>query len=439
MVNGTQIVKGNETVLVPELSDAGSYHFSLRFYGFETNFYHTEYGTGFPMRIEYSMLVTTIGCRFRNETTDQWEGTGCKVSPKSTLAETVCLCNHLTMFATDAFVPPNSINFDTVFSKPIHSSGIVLSTVIFLWLILFVAMMYARLADIKDRKKWVTSSLPDDNPYHQYKYEITVYTGTARKAGTRSRIAFLLCGQDGDTGVRIFDHRKDVFKAGSVNKFLMSTPRDLGPLTHMRIWHDNSGQWEHASWFLGRVKVHDLQTEQISQFLCNGWLAVEDPAGTDRVLPVASPDELTSLGHLFRTSVRHVLTDKHLWYSILSRPTRSTFSRVERIACGMSMLFSAMVASAMWYRSDDNAEGQNGLKIGPFSFTVTSLYVSFMTTLTVFPINFVIIRLFRKTRRNNAVAPDDVEEEEEPTAYATAHHDGRSVPDRGVRHRLFQP
>ncbi|KAI8497393.1 hypothetical protein Bbelb_246990, partial [Branchiostoma belcheri] len=263
LVNGTQIVKGNETVLVPELSDIGSYHFSLRFYGFETNFYHTEYGTGYPMRIEYSILVTTIGCRFRNETTDQWEGGGCKVSPKSTLTETVCLCNHLTMFATDAFVPPNSINFDTVFSKPIHSSGIVLSTVIFLWLILFVAMMYARLADIKDRKKWVTSSLPDDNPHDQYKYEITVYTGTARKAGTRSRIAFLLCGQDADTGVRIFDHRKDIFKAGSVKKFLMSTPRDLGPLTHMRIWHDNSGQWEHASWFLGRVKVHDLQTEQM--------------------------------------------------------------------------------------------------------------------------------------------------------------------------------
>ncbi|XP_066269369.1 polycystin-1-like protein 2 [Branchiostoma lanceolatum] len=416
LVNGTQVVKGNETVLVPDLAEIGSYHFALRFYGYDSEyeFYGTEYGTTFPMRIEYSMLVTTIGCRFRNETTDQWEDRGCKVSPKSTLTETVCLCNHLTMFATDAFVPPNSINFATVFSKPIHSSGIVLSTVIFLWLVLFVAMLYARLEDIKDRKKWVTSSLPDDNPHDQFKYEITVYTGTARKAGTRSKIAFLLCGENADTGVRIFDDKKDLFKAGSVNKFLMSTPRDLGSLTHMRIWHDNSGKWEHASWFLGRVKVHDLRTEQMSQFLCNGWLAVEDPEGIDRVIPVASPDELTSLGHLFRTSVRHVLTDKHLWYSILSRPTRSTFSRVERIMCGLSMLFSAMVASAMWYRPSDGAGGQNALRIGPVTLSVTTLYISFMTTLTVFPINFIIVRLFRKTRRNlNAVVPDDDEEEEE--------------------------
>ncbi|XP_078585401.1 polycystin-1-like protein 2 isoform X2 [Branchiostoma floridae x Branchiostoma japonicum] len=415
LVNGTQIVKGNQTVLVPELSETGSYHFALRFYGYESEyeFYNVEYGTGFPMKIEYNMLVTTIGCRFRNETTEQWEGGGCKVSPKSSLTETVCLCNHLTMFATDAFVPPNSINFATVFSKPLHTSGIVLSTVIFLWLILFVAMLYARLEDIKDRKKWVTSSLPDDNPHDQFKYEITVYTGTARKAGTRSKVAFLLCGEKTDTGVRIFDDRKDLFKAGSVNKFLMSTPRDLGTLTHMRIWHDNSGKWEQASWFLQRVKVHDLQTEQISQFLCNGWLAVEDPEGIDRVIPVASPDELTSLGHLFRTSVRHVLTDKHLWYSILSRPTRSTFSRVERIMCGLSMLFSAMVASAMWYRSDDSAGGQNALRIGPLTFTVTTLYISFMTTLTVFPINFIIVRLFRKTRRNdlNVVVPDDDDEQ----------------------------
>ena len=49
---------------------------------------------------------------------------------------------------------------------------------------------------------------------------------------------------------------------GSVNNYVLSVPRALGPLIYMRIWHDNSGPGDHADWFLDRVVITDLHTDK---------------------------------------------------------------------------------------------------------------------------------------------------------------------------------
>ena len=71
---------------------------------------------------------------------------------------------------------------------------------------------------------------------------------------------------------------------GSVDTFLLTTPYILGPLPYIRIWHDNSG----GSWFLSRVMVIDLQTDEHYYFICNRWLAVDEDDGqvwaTNRIL-----------------------------------------------------------------------------------------------------------------------------------------------------------
>ena len=47
------------------------------------------------------------------------------------------------------------------------------------------------------------------------------------------------------------------------------------------------------------------------------------------------------------------MTDDHLWISIMSRPTKSSFTRLQRLTCGVSLLFSTMIANAMFYRETD--------------------------------------------------------------------------------------
>jgi polycystin 1L2 len=50
------------------------------------------------------------------------------------------------------------------------------------------------------------------------------------------------------------------FKSGSVRNFVMSVESPLGPLLYLRIWHDNSGIKDKASWYLNMINVMDLQT-----------------------------------------------------------------------------------------------------------------------------------------------------------------------------------
>ena len=50
----------------------------------------------------------------------------------------------------------------------------------------------------------------------------------------------------------------------------MGVEEPLGPLTHLRIWHDNSGKGSSKSWYLNVVGVHDLQSnEKYSFFFLN--------------------------------------------------------------------------------------------------------------------------------------------------------------------------
>ena len=60
---------------------------------------------------------------------------------------------------------------------------------------------------------------------------------------------------------------------------MMNNSRSLGQLSYLRIWHDNTGVGDYASWFLGVVIVKDLQTREKFQFINDQWLAVEKGDG----------------------------------------------------------------------------------------------------------------------------------------------------------------
>ena len=110
-------------------------------------------------------------------------------------------------------------------------------------------------------------------------------------------------------------------------------------------------------------------------FLCDRWLALEEDDGmVDRILPVAGLEDLVAFKQLFSANVRKKLSNEHLWFSVFSRPTKSSFTRAQRISCCMSLLFMTMITNAMWFKSDDNAKQSQALKVGPVSFTVQQVY-----------------------------------------------------------------
>ncbi|CAF1487008.1 unnamed protein product [Rotaria magnacalcarata] len=377
----------------------GTYIIGVRLLNASTPMNLTEYNSSYTANMYVSK------CQYWDEKRYVWSSEGCEVGPLTTLKSTECLCRHLTTFGGDFYVPPNTIDFSTVFLKfkKLHENAAVFSTVMVILGLYIIAAVWTRRTDKQDLIKWTASPLMDNLPIDTYHYLITVHTGVGKEAGSTSNISFVMSGESSDSGVRkLSDGKIQEFKSGSVRNFLMSVETPLGPLLYVRVWHDNSGIKEKASWYLNMINVMDLQTGEKSYFLCDNWLAVEKGDGlVDRVIPLASSKELKSFAHLFTQSVKKKFSDGHLWFSVFSRPVRSNFTRLQRISCCISLLFCTMISNAMFYKQDTKAtENKAGvlMKIGPVQFTLAQLWVSFIGTLIVLPINLIIVTLFRKAK-----------------------------------------
>ncbi|CAL1530711.1 unnamed protein product, partial [Lymnaea stagnalis] len=303
----------------------------------------------------YTLLNLISGCRYWDETNNTWSSEGCRVGPLTTKYKTQCLCNHLTSFGTDSVVAPNTIDFNNVWAKfaNLSENAAVFATVISLCVLYVILLIGLRHMDKKDLVKWGAVPLEDNLPTDTYHYQVTVQTGMKKNAGTDSQVRFIVSGEDGDSGVRrlaVADGHRKTLPRGSIYNYVMSTESCLGALTFLRVWHDNSGTGKSQSWYLDQVQICDLQTSDRFIFLCDRWLAVEEDDGmVDRILPVAGLEDLIAFKQLFSSSARKKLANDHLWVSVFSRPTRSNFTRVQRLSCCMSLLFLTMITNAMWF------------------------------------------------------------------------------------------
>jgi polycystin 1L2 len=137
-------------------------------------------------------------------------------------------------------------------------------------------------------------------------------------------------------------------------------------------------------------------------FLCDKWLAVEQDDGmVERIISVAMRENLTSYDQLVSEHTRFNATENHLWLSMLIRPQQSNFSRIQRLTCAFALLFLTMVTSCMFFRSDDEVQ-PNQVSIGIMKFSLTTIYVSFISILiTTVPI-FVITFIFKKSRSKSS-------------------------------------
>jgi len=139
-------------------------------------------------------------------------------------------------------------------------------------------------------------------------------------------------------------------------------------------------------------------------FLCNSWLSAER-GSLDLSIPLTPDQQVKHFQHLFQFTATKEFTDDHLWFSVVSRPTRSNFTRVQRLSCCLSLLFTTMIANAMWYGQESELDPGILFKIGPIMLSYTQIRIATMSTLVVFPVNFCIITLFRKSKPSLVKVP----------------------------------
>ncbi|RNA25490.1 polycystin-1-like isoform X2, partial [Brachionus plicatilis] len=349
---------------------------------------------------DFSVRVYTSGCYYLDKYSGKWRSDGMEILPDSTLEMAHCQSTHLTQFAGGLVVLPSKINFEHVFANASFlQNPVIYSTVIAILALYVISGVWAYVNDRRDKKRAGLTVLQDKYSTNSYFYEVIVFTGSRQNAATDSKVSLILSGDGGDTEPRhLMDKKRKVLRRGGIDSFLMGVDGPLGNLNYVRIWHDNGGKGNMASWYLKFVIVHDVQTREKHYFLCEKWLGVEKGDGLiDRILPIAGEKQKTEIKYLIKKQAKQNMRDSHLWFSVFARPVQSTFTRLDRITCCFVLLCITMLMNILYYELD-SAPNTGGIDIGPFRMTTQQIGIGIMTNLLTFPPCFLLIQLFRRSK-----------------------------------------
>ena len=277
-------------------------------------------------------------------------------------------------------------------------------------------------------------------PNATYHYELTFFTGQRRGAGTTAQVSCLLVGEREDSGICILkDDKRPTFRQGSANSFLISVAGSLGTIESLTVWHDNHGL--SPAWFLKRVLVRDLQSDAVNIFICERWLALdEDDGAITRNLTTANEKDLTSFSRLFNSKLYKDFTDAHLWFSVILKPSRSSFTRAQRASCCLCLLCTAMVTSAMFFGQTATGDDSDSLVMGPVKLNLRSIMISIQCSLVIVPVNVAIATIFKGIKPKGAEkrVKNDIQEQSLRESIVTKdeeffeHGETNSTPDDEV-------
>ncbi|XP_077451223.1 polycystin-1-like protein 2 [Stigmatopora argus] len=360
--------------------------------------------------VNATVNIVTIAaqCKYWDEDESSWSEDGCRVGPLTTPLLTQCLCNHLTFFGSSFFVMPNLVDvsrtaelFATFFNNPV-----VVCFVGAIFGAYLLVVVWARRKDIQDSTKVKITMLDDNDPLAEYCYMLTIGTGHRHGASTSSQVTLTLLGTEGESEPHhLTDLEKPLFERGADDVFLLTTHFSLGELQSIRLWHDNSGT--HPAWYVNKVMVQDLETGQKWHFLCNSWLAVDvGDCALDKVFPVATEEDLKRFSNLFFMKTAKDFRDGHIWFSVISRPPSSTFTRVQRVSCCFSLLLCTMLTSIMFWGIPTDPSEQT-MDLGHIEFTWQQVMIGIQSSIIMFPINLLIVSIFRNTRPREKAAKAD--------------------------------
>ena len=224
---------------------------------------------------------------------------------------------------------------------------------------------------------------------------MVISTGVWKHSGTTANVTFSVDGEMDELNMiplRSNWESSEIFARGGIDGFVVATNRSLGPLKKITLAHDNSG--ENPSWFVETVVIKDRQTEERWVFPLNRWLAVEKDDGEIEI--TVDTNNTTSFSDQVRSRFGRKIADSHLWMSVFGKASSSTFTRVQRASCCLSVLFSAMIANAMFYNIGGESDG--AIQVGPFKFSWRQIVIGVQSGLIIAPINILIVLLFKSSR-----------------------------------------
>ena len=121
----------------------------------------------------------------------------------------------------------------------------------------------------------------------------------------------------------------------------------------------------------------------------------------DRVLTAQTADDHRTLYEM----APYTAAENHLWMSVFVRPLNSNFTRVQRMACLLGLMYLAMIVSTLILKTPDEVPGMEQVVVGPFRFSMENFLTAFISVAVASPIIMIVSFLFK----NSESAEDDNE------------------------------
>lgn len=231
------------------------------------------------LKNDFYYRVFSSDCFYFDTNSANWVSDGLELLDNETdIFETSCRSAHLTDFAAGFIVLPAEINFGEVFANSSFSQNpTIYITVIIVCSIYVLMSIICFYKDRKDKTKNKVLVLKDNGSGRNYLYEIKVFTGSRKNAGTNSTVNLNLYGLNSESYVRQLksgNEKEDkfLFQRSSIDTFVMGVDRSLGSLFQCQVFLDSSDKNRTtSSWFLKHLLITDLQTNEKFIFICEKW------------------------------------------------------------------------------------------------------------------------------------------------------------------------
>ena len=149
----------------------------------------------------------------------------------------------------------------------------------------------------------------------------------------------------------------------------------------------------------------------------------------DRVLNAMPAQQYWS----YKEMIAYTIAEHHLWLSVIMRPMRSNFTRVQRLSCLLSLVFITMSVITMSLKTTDNIQNMSQIVIGHFRFSRENIE---MAMLSLF-ISTIIISIVTFFFKNSETEESQRFESTLLNAYRKAN--AKAHFDKSVLGRFFYP
>ncbi|XP_070610814.1 polycystin family receptor for egg jelly-like [Erythrolamprus reginae] len=369
-----------------------------------------------PTAKSLRVAVFAAGCLSLENTQGQWEEDTCSLGPQTSWSKIHCVCKAkehsakptrsssrrasgpgIQFLAGKLLLFPNQVDMKTFLLQPPGENPVPGSVVLAVFLIYIFLAVWATRKDRTDVEEQIID-LPDNDPFHTARYLVTTYTGSRPSSGTQADVFIELIGQNGSSDVHLLKHPSfpEILQKSCTDTFMLTTEEDLGDLVSIHIWHNYCGFG--PNWYLSRVRILSVDTNQTWLFLCRKWLALgRNNYQIEWVFEVTDPRvPISRIDYLLIMFSYHWFQD-HLWFSIFVRSLDSSWNRFQRLSCCLEILLTSLLVNTIFF----NTKNKEQVYLLELQY-LKCIAAGVLGALISIPVGWVAVGLFRYSTKGSS-------------------------------------